>query len=650
MADAYEACRAGGLEEFYEPLVVDDAALERGRRGAATLAIDTRLRDALRALGFGAGAGATRSGRFGRRDVGRGELPRESARSRSRTSALALGARIDGLGSDARRAARARRRSPALAALGGSRAVTQRLASASSRSFRRARAAVVLVRARARRLLARGARLADGEGPRHLGLPRVLPPARSTRSRRSPSSSSSGRRSRRSSSASRSISAASVLLEVVFGLLYAISVVAWSATALTSAACPRSSRRCSCSSIPAWATLYHQASSDAVFATGLALWALLLARTLDRPSTWRFVAVGAGIARARPHPAREPGAAAARARRAARRVRRLAAAARAGRPRASRPRSLLARRRGRCTTASATTTRPSRVAAARGCRSCASSLADKTISPENGEASRRLARADRAARCSRRTRTRASTSPLDAYLANGSNYETVRLIALSDAVLGRDENYDVLFDSALEAIREHPGTYVRGVADTFWEFLRQQPLREDVAPREQTAPERACADLRERTASCSRTRRRTSSSTACRTASSGARPTTSTRARSPIPSLVWDDPAQQERYREIVSQVRAWDAELPVARGRARRHRDPEPHHAALPAPAALARGRARRARSGGARAAGGRSSCSGLRRVLVLLDPRGLAGRRARVRAAALPAVHRDGARRARR
>ena len=65
----------------------------------------------------------------------------------------------------------------------------------------------------------------------------------------------------------------------------------------------------------------------------------------------------------------------------------------------------------------------------------------------------------------------------------------MRLIALSDRVYGTDENYDVLFDSALEAIREHPGTYMRGVADAFWEFLGQAPLREDVGPREQTAPE-----------------------------------------------------------------------------------------------------------------------------------------------------------------
>jgi len=51
MAEAYRAYRAGRLEEFYAPLVVDDAALARGlERGE--LALDTRLRDRLRRLGF----------------------------------------------------------------------------------------------------------------------------------------------------------------------------------------------------------------------------------------------------------------------------------------------------------------------------------------------------------------------------------------------------------------------------------------------------------------------------------------------------------------------------------------------------------------------------------------------------------------------
>ena len=87
-----------------------------------------------------------------------------------------------------------------------------------------------------------------------------------------------------------------VLLEIVFGLFYAASVLAWSATALTFGRLPALLAAALLLVYPAWATLYHQASSDAVFATGLALWALLLARTLARPSTWRFAALGAGIA------------------------------------------------------------------------------------------------------------------------------------------------------------------------------------------------------------------------------------------------------------------------------------------------------------------------------------------------------------------
>jgi hypothetical protein len=54
MADAYTAYRAGRLEEFYRPLVVPDDALADGLR-SGELAIDTRLRDALRSAGFGDG-------------------------------------------------------------------------------------------------------------------------------------------------------------------------------------------------------------------------------------------------------------------------------------------------------------------------------------------------------------------------------------------------------------------------------------------------------------------------------------------------------------------------------------------------------------------------------------------------------------------
>ena len=52
MAAAHSAYRAGRLEQFYEPLVVDDEALARGLEDGS-LALDTRLRDRLRQLGFG---------------------------------------------------------------------------------------------------------------------------------------------------------------------------------------------------------------------------------------------------------------------------------------------------------------------------------------------------------------------------------------------------------------------------------------------------------------------------------------------------------------------------------------------------------------------------------------------------------------------
>jgi hypothetical protein len=57
MADAYEAYRAGRLDAFYAPLVVADDDLARGVE-AGELAVDTRLRDRLRALGFGDAARA----------------------------------------------------------------------------------------------------------------------------------------------------------------------------------------------------------------------------------------------------------------------------------------------------------------------------------------------------------------------------------------------------------------------------------------------------------------------------------------------------------------------------------------------------------------------------------------------------------------
>ena len=157
-------------------------------------------------------------------------------------------------------------------------------------------------------------------------------------------------------------------------------------------------------------------------------------------------------------------------------------------------------------------------------------LDDRTVAPENGAQSRRLA--DLIERHVLTEEPFASLHvPLDAYLANGSNYETVRLIALSDRYLGRDDDYEAIFGSAIEAIKAHPRTYVSGVADVFWQFLMQAPIREGIAPRAQTEPAPPPATYT-RDGVVLPNPAATVLVDAVPTGSSGARRTTSTRARS----------------------------------------------------------------------------------------------------------------------
>jgi hypothetical protein len=353
-------------------------------------------------------------------------------------------------------------------------------------------------------------------------------------------------------------------LEIFFGVLFAVSVVAWSATALVFGRVPALATAVLLLVYPAWATLYHQASSDAVFATGLALWALGLARTLRRPSMGGFVALGAGIAALTLiRPANQvllpavlvPLLAAAPWRRRLTWV--AACLAAAALPLAG--------------WAVHNDVRYDDLTIARGGRAWVPFLRvwldDRTIAPENGPASRRLAGLVEDHVLTEEP-FRSLHVPLDAYLANGTNYETVRLIALSDRVFGRASNYDVIFDSAVEAIRAHPGTYARGVADVFWEFLMQRPIRESVAPREQTAPQpppptyesggvvlpNPQAHVLEEAVPYGFVWCASDYIDSCTVRD---------------PSTVWSDPTQQRRYREVVSQVRAWDAKLPSRTGQA---------------------------------------------------------------------------------
>ncbi len=353
-----------------------------------------------------------------------------------------------------------------------------------------------------------------------------------------------------------------VLLEILLGILYAGAIVAWSATALTFGRLPALLTAVLLLVYPAYATLYHQASSDAIFATGLAVWALGLARTIRAPSGQRFAALGAGIALLvliRP-------------------------ANQVLLPLAFVPLLVPVAWRRRLAWSAAclvaavgvlgfwavhNAVRYDEPTVARGGRAWVPFLrvflADQTIAPENGDASQRLAELIEEEVLAKEPHASLDVQ-LDTYLRYGSNYETVRLIALSDRVLGRDENYGVLFDSALEAIREHPGTYARGVADAFWEFLRQAPLREDVVQREQTAPESPSPTFEADGVQLPNPQ----AHVLVEGVPYGFVWCASDYIDSCTlddPSLVWSDEDRQQRYAEIVRQVRVWDAELPSRDG-----------------------------------------------------------------------------------
>lgn len=96
MAEAYRAYLAGALDDFYAPLVVDDAELARGLE-SGTYAVDVRLRDRLRGLGFGEGAAAS-AGTFGRPGVSASAgFAAEYSALQEADAGLALGSRVDAL-------------------------------------------------------------------------------------------------------------------------------------------------------------------------------------------------------------------------------------------------------------------------------------------------------------------------------------------------------------------------------------------------------------------------------------------------------------------------------------------------------------------------------------------------------------------------
>src|SRR5438034_5620022 len=86
------------------------------------------------------------------------------------------------------------------------------------------------------------------------------------------------------------------LVEPVLGVLYALSIVAWSAVALTFGRRAAVVTAVALLLYQGYALMFHELSSEPVFAASFALWALLLARAVDLGAERRFALAGLGVA------------------------------------------------------------------------------------------------------------------------------------------------------------------------------------------------------------------------------------------------------------------------------------------------------------------------------------------------------------------
>jgi hypothetical protein len=263
------------------------------------------------------------------------------------------------------------------------------------------------------------------------------------------------------------------LAEPAMAVLFAGSVVAWSAAARTFSARAALLVAAALLVYPAYGLMFHELSSEPVFAAAFALWAWLVARTAASPSTRGFILAGLGVA--------------------------LLAFVRPGN-------ALLLvfglfplllggnlRERGKWLLAFLAAGALPLVgwAVLNGARFGDYSLArggnavipfyrafisDKIVSPANGPASRELGRAVRMHLITR--------NPYKAYhvterrvFASGSFRIHEDMYLLSDEYFGWDTNYSVLRRAGVEAVKKHPAKYASGVASTVWHQLSRSFFR-----------------------------------------------------------------------------------------------------------------------------------------------------------------------------
>ena len=281
------------------------------------------------------------------------------------------------------------------------------------------------------------------------------------------------------------------LAEPFMAVLFAGSVVAWAAAARAFGTRAALLVAAALLVYPAYALIFHELSSDALFAAAFALWTFLVVRAARQRSTQAFVLVGLGLA--------------------------LLALIRPGNAVllvfALFPFTLRGRIRERATWSGAflvaallpllawailNGARFGDYTLARGGNAVVpfyrAFITDRIVSPDNGPASRRLADAVQQHLLTRNPYKAYGVTLHDVF-ASGSFRIHEDLYLLSDQFFGWHTDYAILRKAGIEAVREHPGAYASGVSETVWQQLSKSYFRAASSSAHSSAPATAKVDV-----------------------------------------------------------------------------------------------------------------------------------------------------------
>jgi hypothetical protein len=263
------------------------------------------------------------------------------------------------------------------------------------------------------------------------------------------------------------------LAELGVSALYGAAVTAWFLAARTFGGRAALAMVAVLLLYPSYAILFHELASDAVFAVAFAAWSLLAVRVVVAPSPWRFAFLGAGVALlVLVRPGNQALLVLALVPLALRMPWRTRVASTAAFAVAAV--SLL----GLWTVHNGV--RFGDYTVARGGNSRLpferAFVFDRIVRPENGPASRRLARAVETQLLPEEP-YRSYGIHLDDFFSDPSPRMKDDLGALANRLEGWQSDERLLRTVGIEAVRTHPGTYARGVIRTVWRLLRWPILR-----------------------------------------------------------------------------------------------------------------------------------------------------------------------------